>query len=160
MWSTVRFSDCETYRYDLNRVWDAAKGSVLFVMLNPSTADERRNDPTVERCERRARSMGYGSLWVVNIFAYRATDPKDLRRAASPIGPLNDDVLTKAAENADCVIAAWGAHGDHHQRGHAVRDMLWARGVSLHHIGLTKMGHPRHPLYVGYDIKPQLWTAT
>ena len=155
--SSAIYSDCETYRYDLNRVWDAAKGSVLFVMLNPSTADERRNDPTVERCERRARSMGYGSLWVVNIFAYRATDPRDMRRAEDPVGPGNDAAILEGLAWADRVICAWGTHGEHRGRGPEVAALLRATGRELLHLGLSKAGHPKHPLYIGYKVQPQVW---
>ncbi len=85
--STALYSDCETYRYQLTRVWNAPGPRVLFVMLNPSTATEAQNDPTVERCERRARALGFGAFQVVNIFAFRATDPRVMRAASDPVGP-------------------------------------------------------------------------
>ena len=91
--STAQYSDCETYRYALTRVWDDAGKRVVFVMLNPSKANEIANDPTVERCERRARALGFGAFRVVNIFAFRETNPHLMRKATSPVGPDNDAIL-------------------------------------------------------------------
>ena len=127
-------------------------------MLNPSKADEMRNDPTVERCERRARHLGFGAFCVTNIFAWRDTDPMAMRRAAEPVGPHNDRVLTEAAGNADKIIAAWGAHGAHLGRGVDVVQLLRNADITLHHLGLSKHGHPRHPLYLPYSQQPQLWS--
>lgn len=155
--SVAVYSDCERFRYSLTRVWDPAGARVTFVMLNPSTATEVQNDPTVERCERRARAMGHGAFQVVNIFAYRATDPKDMRRAPDPVGPSNDTAILAGAEWAGRVICAWGTHGAHLQRGLAVQAMLRAAGVTLHHLGLTKDGAPKHPLYIGYETQPMEW---
>ncbi len=155
--SWAGFSDCEAYRYSLTRIWDEKGRKVMFVMLNPSTADETRNDPTVERCERRARVLGYGGFRVTNIFAFRATDPKDMRRARDPNGPDNNDALLAGAIWADDIIAAWGVHGEHRDRGLEVAHLLQATGVPTYHLGLTKAGHPRHPLYVSYSQKPEPW---
>ena len=91
--SVAVYSDCEAYRYELTRQWDATGQKALFVLLNPSTATEFQNDPTVERCERRARALGFGAFRVINIFAYRATDPKVMRKVADPVGPENDAAL-------------------------------------------------------------------
>ena len=157
--STALYSDCERYRYALSRVWDQAGDRVLFVMLNPSKATEIDNDPTVERCERRARALGYGSFCVTNIFAWRETDPKALRVATNPVGPDNDDVLCQQAAKADCIIAAWGVHGDHLGRGSKVEHALRGAGHDLYHLGLTKAGLPRHPLYVAYATQPEIWQA-
>ncbi len=148
------------YRYSLSRRWDARGRDVLFVMLNPSTATEMQNDPTVERCERRARMLGFGGFRVVNIFAFRATDPRDMRRADDPVGPGNDHALKDAAQAADIVIAAWGTHGAHRNRGPQVSAMLHAGATPIFHLGLSKAGHPRHPLYLSYALKPSLWNAT
>lgn len=152
--SRVWYSPCNRYRYGLSRVWDAAGAPLLFVMLNPSTADERRNDPTVARCETRARRMGYGAVMIANIFAFRATRPADLKRAEAPVGALNDAVLAHWAERAGMTIAAWGAHGAYLDRARQV-----ARGLpgQVAHLGLTRAGHPRHPLYVSFDTHPVLW---
>ena len=156
--STAAYSDCQAYRYRLERVWDQTGTKINFVMLNPSKADEVHNDPTVERCERRARSLGFGAFCVTNIFAWRDTDPRAMRRAAEPIGPFNDEVLVQAAEWADQVIAAWGTHGAHRDRGADVARMLFQAGGALFHLGLSKGGHPRHPLYLPYTQQPLSWT--
>lgn len=155
--STATYSPCMAYRYDLTRVWNAGGTRVLFVMLNPSTATELRNDPTVERCERRARALGHGAFRVVNIFAFRATDPKVMRAAPDPVGPENDTAILAGAGWADAVVCAWGTHGAHLGRGAAVEALLRARGQCLFHLGLTRQGHPRHPLYVGYAQQPRAW---
>jgi hypothetical protein len=152
------YSDCEAYRYALTRAWDANGPRLTFVMLNPSKATELHNDPTVERCERRARALGFGAFRVTNIFAWRDTDPRALRRAADPIGPANDASLLAAADWADQIIAAWGTHGAHLGRGAQVAEMLDQTGTPLLTLGLTKDGHPRHPLYVSYDQQPLQWS--
>lgn len=159
-WSKAVYSDCEAYRYSLTRIWQAEGRIVNFVMLNPSKADEIRNDPTVERCERRARLLGFGGFRVTNIFAWRDTDPMAMRRAAKPIGPENDAVLGAAAMQADQVIAAWGVHGAHLGRGPEVALLLHDTGCDLFHLGLSKDGHPRHPLYLPYARHPQRWRVT
>src|SRR6056297_2811606 len=155
--STAVYSPCERFRYLLTRTWDPAAGRALFVMLNPSTATELQNDPTVERCERRARVLGYGAFRVCNIFAWRETDPKKMRAAADPVGPANDAAIAEAARWADAVVCAWGSHGAHLDRGPAVERLLRATGQPLLHLGITKGGHPRHPLYVGYAVRPSPW---
>jgi hypothetical protein len=154
--SEAVYSDCERYRYLLTRVW-APGPKALFVMLNPSTATEVQNDPTVERCERRARALGFGAFRVTNIFAFRATDPKLMRAIADPIGPENDAAILGSLPWADAVVCAWGNHGLHMNRGTAVEAMLRAAGAPLCHLGLTGQGQPRHPLYVGYDQLPEAW---
>lgn len=156
--SEAVYSACETYRYALTRVWGPGP-RLAFVMLNPSTATEMHNDPTVERCERRARALGYGGFRVVNLFAYRATYPAQLRQVADPIGPENDTTLNAAAVWADTIICGWGILGGLHERGAKVRAHLCGLGNGLHHLGLTKDGQPRHPLYVAYATLPQIWTC-
>jgi hypothetical protein len=154
--SEAVYSDCESYRYLLTRVWGPGP-KALFVMLNPSTATEVQNDPTVERCERRARALGFGAFRVANIFAYRATDPRVMRAAADPIGPGNDAALVESVPWSDDVLCAWGNHGLHMDRGAQVEAMLRKAGARLSHLGLTGQGQPRHPLYVGYDRQPEPW---
>ncbi|MEM9477201.1 MAG: DUF1643 domain-containing protein [Pseudomonadota bacterium] len=154
--SVAVYSDCERYRYSLTRTWDAG-GHALFVMLNPSTATERQNDPTVERCERRARSLGFGTFTVCNIFAWRETDPFKMRRAAEPVGPENDAAILAACAAADTLICAWGTHGAHLDRGSQVETIMRATGRPLYHLGLSKAGHPKHPLYIAYAQRPALW---
>ncbi|WP_121060505.1 DUF1643 domain-containing protein [Chachezhania antarctica] len=156
--STAVYSACERYRYALTREWDASAGRITFVMLNPSTASELRNDPTIERCERRARAWGYGAFRVTNLFAWRATDPRDLKRAAEPDGPENEVRVLESAAWADLVLAAWGVHGAHRNRGPEIAALLGEAGTPVAHLGLTKAGHPRHPLYVSYATRPIPWT--
>lgn len=156
--SVAVYSDCERYRYSLTRTWDQSLEHVLFVMLNPSTATEVQNDPTVERCERRARTLGFGSFCVTNIFAWRDTDPRKMRAATDPIGPNNDTAITEAAGTADQIVCAWGTHGAFLERGAFVKGLLDQTGKPLSHLGLSKDGHPKHPLYIAYSQKPILWT--
>jgi len=155
--SVAVYSPCECYRYLLTRTWDPTRPKLLFAMLNPSTATEVQNDPTVERCERRARALGFGAFRVTNIFAFRATDPRVMRAQPDPIGPGNDAALAASAHWADQVICAWGGHGAHLGRGRQVEALLRATGYPLYHLGLTRDGQPRHPLYIAYATQPQLW---
>lgn len=154
--SEAVYSDCERYRYLLTRVW-AAGPKALFVMLNPSTATEVQNDPTVERCERRARVLGFGAFRVVNIFAFRATDPRVMRAEVDPVGPGNDAAIRESAVWADRIICAWGNHGLHLGRGAAVVTLLGGVGGDLWHLGLTGQDQPCHPLYISYDRQPAPW---
>ncbi|USG61820.1 DUF1643 domain-containing protein [Sneathiella marina] len=156
--SGAEFSDCETYRYCLWRRWgNGAK--VTFVMLNPSTADATSNDPTIERCHRRAVDMGFDALDVVNIFAYRATNPKDLKKSKKPVGPLNDMRLLKSAQDADMTICAWGGHGNHNQRHDEIVSLLRQHAIPLYVLSLTANGLPGHPLYLPYSKQPFLWST-
>mgnify|MGYP001613233929 CR=1 FL=1 len=156
--SVAVYSDCERYRYALTRVWDPAGAKALFVMLNPSTATELQNDPTVERCERRARALGFGAFRVCNIFAWRETDPAKMRAAPDPVGPGNDAAIAEGCQWADRIVCAWGAHGELLDRGRRVERPMRATGRPLHHLGLTKAGHPRHPLYISYAEAPRRWS--
>lgn len=126
-------------------------------MLNPSTATEARNDPTLARVQARARALGHGGFGVVNLFALRATDPADLRGAPDPVGPANDAAILAALPWAGQVICAWGAHGAHADRGAQVAARLRDAGVALWHLGLTRGGQPRHPLYLPLSLPPQPW---
>lgn len=126
-------------------------------MLNPSKATELANDPTIERCERRARALGYGAFRVCNLFALRETDPVRLKRARRPVGPENDRLLSDAVEWADDVLCAWGVHGSHRNRCAEVSELLSACETNTLVLGLTKGGHPRHPLYLSYSARPEAW---
>jgi len=152
------FSPCRRYRYRLWRKWNYGR-NCLFIMLNPSTADETANDPTVERCQRRAASMGFSSLTVTNLFALRSTDPKALyeeyKRGGNPIGPDNDRTILKAADDADLIICAWGTHGHISGRGTDVLIMLRANGFRPYALKLTSDGTPAHPLYLPYSLQPE-----
>lgn len=155
--SEALYSECGAYRYLLTRHWGAG-GRLCYVLLNPSTATEERNDPTIERCERRARALGFGGFAVANLFAFRATDPRALRCAAAPVGSENDAALASGAADAAMILCGWGMHGAHLGRGAEVERLFRAAGRPLWHLGLTRTGHPRHPLYVGYARGPERWT--
>lgn len=149
------FSPCRTWRYWLWRIWDPGKPLLAWVGLNPSTADETKNDPTVERCERRTRSDGlYGGMLMLNLFGYRSTAPKGLLEQEDPVGPSNDAALRAGVAYAAATVAAWGSHGDFRGRSGRVLQILRESSDSLLHLGLTKSGQPRHPLYVPYVVRP------
>lgn len=149
------FSPDKTHRYRLWRIWDDTVPPLVMVMLNPSIADEERNDPTVERCQRRAVAGGFGGLQVVNIFALVSTDPAGLYGHSDPVGPDNDTAILDAVKGAGMVICAWGTHGQHVGRAKAVVDLLKGAGVQPYALGINADGSGKHPLYVGYDVKPQ-----
>jgi hypothetical protein len=123
----------------------------MFVGLNPSTADETNNDPTVRRCIDYAQRWGYGALCMTNIFAFRATDPKDMMKAEDPTGPDNDFWLQSYADDAGIVVAAWGKDGSYKKRGQKVIDMI----QNLHYLKKNKDGTPAHPLYLKKSLEPQ-----
>ena len=154
--SEAAFSGCGSYRYALTRVWDDALPRVAWVMLNPSTADEMRNDPTIERCERRSRAMGFGAYRIVNLYAFRATLPRDLLAAPDPVGPRNAAALRDAARWSGRVICGWGAHACPARASEAAALMRQA-GAALFHLGVTRGGQPRHPLYVAYAVQARPW---
>lgn len=145
-------SSCEQYRYTLTREWDRGTPPLTFLMLNPSTANATLDDPTIGRCVGFARDRGYGALRVLNLFAFRATNPEDMMAAPDPVGLDNDqhirEAFMSAAEAGAPVIAAWGVKGVHAGRDATVRDLATECGVTLMCLGTTKAGHPRHPLYV------------
>lgn len=153
--SGATFSECRQYRYMLWRVWDESKPAAVFLMLNPSTADDVDNDPTVERCQRRVHALGYGSLKVVNIFAFRSTDPALLYEQADPIGPENDVAILQATKSAGIVICGWGTDGALRNRGQEVIDLLRRNGITPHYLKLNKDGSPGHPLYIAYSVQPK-----
>lgn len=161
-------SDCGRYRYRLGRTIQAldvdTRRIALFVMLNPSTADALADDPTIRRCLGFARRERCGRLEVVNLYAFRATDPADLATAVDPIGPENGSAigaaLCETVGSGGIVIAAWGASGPPRTLDLAVRFGLLAdyAGAHLHCLGVTKNGNPRHPLFVRRDAPLVRWT--
>ncbi len=147
---TAVISDCGQYRYMLKRVW--GKGPMLpFCMLNPSTADAEQDDPTIRRCIGFAKREGFGGIIVVNLFAFRATSPKDMQAAPFPFGPDNHRHLNEVAQAAKLydvpIVCAWGAN----DRGDTVKSIFRDAGVRMVCLGRTKDGSPRHPLYVRAD---------
>lgn len=155
--SEAVYSGCGKYRYALTRIWTPDGRRLLYIMLNPSTATELANDPTIERCERRARALGYGGFRVCNLFALRETDPARLKRARRPEGPDNAAQLGLALDWADDVLCAWGVHGAYRDQGNRLSDLLRKCDKPQLILGLTKEGHPRHPLYISYEIQPVPW---
>jgi hypothetical protein len=149
------FSDCERYRYKLWRTWDDFP-KVNFLMLNPSTADELVNDPTIERCERRAKTMGFGGLIVTNLFAFRATRPEDMKAMQqAAIGDDNDINIHAAAIESQMVVCAWGKDGGYLGRAAYVIESLKEQyAAKLHSLKVNDDGSPQHPLYVAYSCRP------
>lgn len=148
--NTAKLSECRKYRFALWRTWDDSKPYVMFVGLNPSTADETTDDPTLTRCINYAKSWGFGGVCMANIFAYRATEPNDMKAATDPIGSENNDWLKKLSNEAGMVVAAWGNDGSYLGRSQQVKDLL----PNLHCLKLNKSGEPAHPLYQKADIEP------
>jgi hypothetical protein len=159
MTRVVEFSADRKYRYRLLEpvgprkeiLWPGVSGKVAFILLNPSTADEHANDPTVSRCFKRAFRMGFSQAEILNIFAWRSTDPKKLYVVADPVGADNDAWIIRGASCADLVICGWGRHGAHLNRGPNVVKLLRHRGVKLHCLGVNVDGTPKHPLYLPYE---------
>lgn len=155
--SSAVLSPCRTYRYELWRKWgdllDDGAGYAMFVGLNPSTADETEDDPTIRRCMAFAKAWGYSGLCMTNLFAFRATDPSEMMAAYNPVGPGNDEHLTKCADSAGIVVAAWGVNGTFMDRDTKVKALL----PNLYYLRLTKAGHPGHPLYLPQDLRPVAW---
>lgn len=146
------FDPTGTYRYSLTRGWNASRPPCVFILLNPSTANATVDDPTIRRCIGFARDWGYGSLEVVNLFALRATNPRQLRLSLDPVGEKNDEHIARAVKSASRVVAGWGIHGSLRGRDRAVLRML--RSTEVVCLGTTEGGHPRHPLYVRRVTEP------
>lgn len=155
LWSPDR-----AYRYFLRRSVEhdfelSAKPPIAFLLLNPSTADEMKDDPTVARCRRFALAWGYGEVIVLNAFAFRATDPRNMKAQADPVGPENDAVIIETTrvlfEFGGTLVCGWGNHGAHHNRGTAIREVI--RAYPARAFPLTKVGEPGHPLYLRNDVQ-------
>jgi len=155
---TAVISACGKYRYLLTRPVSRRPQAVTFILLNPSTADATRDDPTIRRCIGFAQRWGCGQLVVLNLFGVRATDPADLKRAADPVGPKDEAwfarVSRKKAHGGDwLVVCGWGVHGSHLGQDSTVLGWLAAFGVKPVALGTTRDGHPRHPLYMPYTAE-------
>lgn len=157
------FSPCRRYRYTLWREWtlplhlsDPSRYAV-FIGLNPSTADETNNDPTIRRCIDFANRWGYGALCVVNLFAWRDTKPTNMKKADDPVGPLNDFHLFQVVRDSGITVAAWGTHGTHLGRAAKVRSLFREAGFPIHRLRLNDDGSPEHPLYIPAETEPELF---
>ena len=146
--SGATFSPCRRWRYLLWRRWDASLPVANFLMLNPSTADEVKLDPTCSRARGYAERWGYGALIVTNVFGWRATDPEDMKAAADPVGPGNDAAIVRAAKQSAIVVCAWGNHGGFLGRSGEVLRKLKTNRIALHALRVNANGEPAHPLYL------------
>ncbi len=151
----AELSECGAYRYQLWRVWNDKLAKVLFIMLNPSTADADKDDPTIRRCIGFAKSWGYGGFYVGNLFAYRSTSPKGLFKPFDPVGKLNDYNLMRMEEKCEIIVCAWGNAPiiKKMRKEHKPLEFL---NKPMHYIDLAKDGTPKHPLYLKGDLKPKL----
>lgn len=156
------FSECGRYRYALRRTWDAGpshSGTVCWVMLNPSTADADKLDPTLRRCRGFTLGWGFAAMSVVNLYALRSTDPRGLWDTSDPVGPDNDEAIDGETILADLVVVAWGANAKPEREVCVWFDTLARLGDRVVHLGLTKGGQPRHPLYLPADSGPRVYTG-
>ena len=153
----ARFSACRRWRYLLWRCWDPARPVANFLMLNPSTADEVKLDPSCTRARNYAAQWKFGALVVTNLFGWRATDPDAMKATRDPVGRGNDKAILAAARGADLVVCAWGNHGLHLERSSRVTRMLRNAGVNLHFLRMNGCGEPAHPLYLPGTLEPSPW---
>lgn len=167
MSSTATISQCGHFRYTLTREWgdidDFMFRRVCWIMLNPSTADAEQDDPTIRRCAAFSKAWKYHGLIVVNCYALRATDPGTIRQwwksGRDPVGGENDHHIATAAETSSLVVCAWGSKCSPTRAGQ-VRNILAARNIIPHHLGLTRDGSPKHPLYLLGELTPKRWEPT
>ena len=157
---SAEISACGRYRYRLERTWDPERPAVLFIMLNPSAADDLRDDPTIRRCIRFAAELGFGKLMCGNLFAFRSHRPVDLLSTQAAAGPENQRHLLEMAEAADTIICAWGNEVILKKMGFSAGRECLPDGLSqreLHVLRLSKKGIPCHPLYLPSHLKPEKW---
>lgn len=141
-------SECGKYRYLLRRTWDHNRPRALLVMLNPSTADATLDDATIRSCVRLLNGQGYGSMEVVNVYAYRATDPGELSKQEDPFGPRNEATVAAAVARCDVVVCAWGAYPPAREHARRILNEARSRRPAIYCFGKTKAGAPKHPLYI------------
>ncbi|PCJ63084.1 MAG: hypothetical protein COA79_02570 [Planctomycetota bacterium] len=152
----AKFSKCRKYRYSLWRIWNEELPLVAFIGLNPSTADETKNNPTIKRCISFSKEWGFGGVYVINLFAYRATFPKDLLAYPEPIGSRNISWIKKICEKCSMVIGAWGNDGSHLNQSEKVIQLI----PNMFCLNVNKSGHPAHPLYQKSTVKPKKLVIT
>ncbi|WP_419882889.1 DUF1643 domain-containing protein [Peribacillus sp. B-H-3] len=154
------FDETRTYRFSLTRVWEPDKEKVVFICLNPSTADENIDDPTLIRCidfAKRWSNGKYGWLEIVNLFGYRTKDFNNLKNAIDPIGSDNDNFILNAVKDADLVVAAWGENGAYQKRAEEVLKLLSNNNIPIYCLDILNGGQPKHPLYVKATNEPSLY---
>lgn len=159
MIKTALVSDCGRFRYHLSRQWDDTLKPLPFIMLNPSTADAHEDDPTIRKCIGFANRLGFGGIEVFNLYAFRATQPKDLRAHGYLVGDENDSIITGRLQelgmlDGGYVICAWGANARNLSRPKSVISHLSLAGVRLRALRLLADGTPEHPLMLPYTCKP------
>ncbi|MDA7527499.1 DUF1643 domain-containing protein [Planctomicrobium sp.] len=153
--SKAIYTDCELYRYVLTRTWDGdGTNRAVFIGLNPSTATEYQNDPTVARCINYAKAWGHDSMTMLNAFAYRSTDPKGLKTIEDPVGEGNDRYILRECKKGTRIILCWGTHAAYLERGTKLLTKLNGLSQELTCLKITKAGHPSHPLYLRKDLLP------
>lgn len=159
MISGADISTCKKYRYSLWRSWAFPKRSkyCCFIMLNPSTADGKKDDPTIRRCINLSKKWGYSGLFVVNLFAYRSTDSNKLKKVRDPVGNVNDIVILTVARDAGIVVCAWGNKGILNGRDTEVISMLYDNKIKTYALSVTKDGNPNHPLHLPDDVRPKIF---
>jgi hypothetical protein len=153
-------SNCENYRYSLTRIWDCSKGKVLFIMLNPSTADANNDDPTITRCINYCKSWGFGGLYVVNLFPFRSKEPGDLLKCENPLGENNSYWIKVAALKSDIIICAWGNSPIVNKLTKKFPNHRPLDTIRIHemcYLELSKDGTPKHPLYLLKSLNPKSW---
>lgn len=148
------FSADKAYRYVLRRIWNTSVPPCCFIMLNPSIAGEEADDPTITRCLSFAKEWAHGGLTVGNLFAYVATDPRELRRARDPVGPENDGHIKQLHAESGVTVVAWGDGGEWLNRGRAVMQLLRTTKKPAF-LAKTTKGQPKHPLYVKAGTRPK-----
>lgn len=152
MQKSAFISECGQYRYELTRTWLTGGKNIAFIMLNPSTADADNDDPTMNRVISFCQKWGFGSVTVGNLFALRATNPKDLYFHPDPIGEQNDWQLQRIIRKSEAVICAWGSHGHYKDRAH---DVFHKIDKPKYYLDLTIFNEPKHPLYIKGDTLPK-----
>lgn len=154
MKKTAILSDDRLYRYLLSRQWgNDVNNFVNFVLLNPSTADENNDDPTLRSCIRIAQNLGFDGLYITNLFAFRTKSPEILKRSKDPVGPENEKYLKECFQKAKLVILAWGNHGCFLGRDKEVLKIV-DKLIEPYCLAVTKLGSPKHPLYVRSSVRP------
>ena len=155
---SAQFDRTGQYRYRLDRQWDEALPTIALIMLNPSRADHQQDDPTLRRCIRLAQQWQYGSLIVVNLFAYCTPSPKVLKAVDNPVGDENDGAILQACQQVPQILLAWGNEGGLQSRDRIVLELLTPYQAKLSCLGVNRTGQPRHPLYIPRQTQPRPWS--
>lgn len=147
------FSNCRRYRYSLWRIWDAEKPLVMFIGLNPSTASEGKDDPTIRRVKKFAFDWGFGGVYMMNLFAFVTPYPEELSGCKDPVGGANDFQLKQVAKRCNEVVFAWGSFNEAKERAEQIKAMFPGAKALV----VNQDGSPRHPLYVHKNAIPVIY---